>query len=39
MLKTFAKTMHEHLSGILAYYDYPISTAALEKALPTRSRP
>jgi len=30
MLKAFAKTMPEHLSGILAYYDYPISTAALE---------
>jgi transposase len=30
MLKAFAKTMREHLSGILAYYDYPISTAALE---------
>ena len=30
MLKAFAKTLREHLAGILAYYDYPISTAALE---------
>ena len=30
MLKAFAKTLREHLTGLLAYYDYPISTAALE---------
>jgi len=30
MLKAFAKTLREHLAGILAYYNFPISTAALE---------
>lgn len=30
MLKRFAKTLREHWSGILAYYDYPISTGPLE---------
>ena len=30
MLKAFAKSLHEHLAGILAYYNFPISTAALE---------
>ena len=30
MLKAFAKTLREHLAGILAYCDYPISTAVLE---------
>jgi transposase len=30
MLKAFARTLQEHREGILAYYDHPISTAALE---------
>src|SRR5260370_27931966 len=30
MLQRFATTMQEHRHGILAYYDYPISTAPLE---------
>jgi len=30
MLKKFAQTLAAHRTGILAYYDYPISTAALE---------
>jgi len=30
MLMKFAKTLAAHRSGILAYYDYPISTAPLE---------
>jgi len=30
MLKTFAKTLAAYKSGILAYYDYPISSAPLE---------
>jgi len=30
MLKEFAKTLAAHRSGILAYYDYPISTGPLE---------
>ena len=30
MLQDFAKTLRFHAWGILAYYDYPISTAALE---------
>jgi len=30
MLKDFAKTLRAHAWGILAYYDYPISTAPLE---------
>lgn len=30
MLKAFAKTLQEHRDGILAYYDHPISTGALE---------
>jgi transposase len=30
MLKDFAKTLRLHAWGILAYYDHPISTAALE---------
>jgi len=30
MLKDFAKTLAAHRSGILAYYDYPISTGPLE---------
>jgi transposase len=30
MLKKFARTLEEHRSGILAYYDCPITTAALE---------
>ena len=30
MLEQFAATMHEHRRGILAYYDYPISTGPLE---------
>ncbi len=30
MLEQFAATMHEHRHGILAYYDYPISTGPLE---------
>lgn len=30
MLKNFANTLLEHRGGILAYYDHPISTAALE---------
>ena len=30
MLKDFAKTLRFHAWGILAYYDYPICTAALE---------
>jgi transposase len=30
MLEQFADTLDEHQSGILAYYDYPISTGPLE---------
>lgn len=30
MLQQFATTMREHRRGILAYYDYPISTGPLE---------
>jgi transposase len=30
MLKTVAKTLSAHRSGILAYYDFPISTGPLE---------
>ena len=30
MLKTFAKTLSVHKKGILAYYDFPISTGPLE---------
>ena len=30
MLKQFADTLEEHEEGILAYYDYPISTGAWE---------
>jgi transposase len=30
MLKQFAKTLRLHASGILAWYDYPISTGPLE---------
>jgi transposase len=30
MLMTFAKTLAAHRTGILAYYDYPISTGPLE---------
>lgn len=30
MLKRFTKTLRMHRSGILAYYDYPISTGPLE---------
>ena len=30
ILKDFAKTLRTHRSGILAYYDYPISTGPLE---------
>lgn len=30
MLKNFAKTLRLHAMGILAYYDYPISTGPLE---------
>ena len=30
MLKNFAKTLRRHAWGILAYYDYPISTGPLE---------
>ena len=30
MLQKFAVTLAEHRSGILAYYDYPITTGALE---------
>jgi len=30
MLQTFAKTLAAHRSGILAYYDFPISTGRLE---------
>lgn len=30
MLKDFAKTLAGHRSGLLAYYDYPISTGPLE---------
>ena len=30
MLKTFSKTLERHHDGILAYYDYPISTGPLE---------
>jgi transposase len=30
MLKDFAKTLRLHRDGILAYYDYPISTGPLE---------
>jgi transposase len=30
MLKQFAGTLEEHEEGILAYYDYPISTGPLE---------
>jgi len=30
MLKQFARTLAAHRSGLLAYYDYPISTAPLE---------
>ena len=30
MLKKFAQTLAAHRTGILAYHDYPISTAALE---------
>ena len=30
MLKTMAKTLSAYRSGILAYYDFPISTGPLE---------
>jgi transposase len=30
MLEQFANTLEEHAQGILAYYDYPISTGPLE---------
>ena len=30
MLKNFAKTLAIHKSGLLAYYDHPISTGPLE---------
>ena len=30
MLHKFAKTLRLHATGILAYYDYPISTGPLE---------
>jgi transposase len=30
MLSQFAATLLEHRTGILAYYDYPISTGPLE---------
>ena len=30
MLKQIAKTLERHRSGLLAYYDYPISTGPLE---------
>ncbi len=30
MLKQFAKTLRLHATGILAWYDYPISTGPLE---------
>ena len=30
VLKTFAKTMRGHRSGLLAWWDYPISTGPLE---------
>jgi transposase len=30
MLQQFARTMEEHRDGILAYYDYRISTGPLE---------
>jgi len=30
MLQRFAKTLRFHASGILAYYDHPISTGPLE---------
>lgn len=30
MLKKFATTLSAHRTGILAYYDYPISTGPLE---------
>jgi transposase len=30
MLEQFARTMHDHRKGILAYYDYRISTGPLE---------
>jgi transposase len=30
MIEKFAKTLEIHRDGILAYYDYPISTGSLE---------
>ena len=30
MLAQFAQTLRPHADGLLAYYDYPISTGALE---------
>jgi transposase len=30
MLLQFADTLEEHQEGVLAYYDYPISTGPLE---------
>ena len=30
MLSLFANTLEKHRDGILAYYDYPISTGPLE---------
>ncbi len=30
MLKSFAKTLESHRKGLIAYYDYPISTGPLE---------
>ena len=30
MLGQFADTLQEHQEGVLAYYDYPISTGPLE---------
>ena len=30
MLQRFAKTLATHATGILVYYDYPISTGPLE---------
>ena len=38
MLKKFAKTLQTHGDGILAYYDYRISTGPLE-APTTKSKP
>jgi len=32
MLKNFAKTLSKHFDGILAYYDFPISTGPLVRS-------